>query len=66
MIRGYAKTGACATSFTNFLVGRIGLLQTISLMSVLAEGRVLPRIEELTGVTMEVLRAEWRKHIGAP
>jgi hypothetical protein len=57
---------ACGTSFTNFLVGRIGLQPTIGLMPHILTGDVLPRIEKAAGVSMDTLRADWRKAIGAP
>jgi hypothetical protein len=55
---------ACGTSFTRFLVGRIGLPQTIALMPLFVTGGVMPRIEELTGKPMDVIRGEWRAAIG--
>ena len=56
---------ACGTSFTKHLVDRIGLPQTIALMPLLLKSTVLPRVEELTGKSMDALRAEWRTAIGA-
>ena len=56
---------ACGTSFTKHLVDRIGLPQTIALMPLLLKNTVLPRVEELTGKSMDALRAEWRAAIGA-
>ena len=55
---------ACGTSFTKFLVGRIGLQETISLMPLILTDGVLARIEELTGKKMAVVRSEWRAAIG--
>lgn len=55
---------ACGTSFTKFLVGRIGLQETISLMPLILKDGVLARIEELTGKKMDVIRGEWRTAIG--
>ena len=55
---------ACGTSFTKFLVGRIGLQETISLMPLILKDGVLARIEELTGKKMEIIRGEWRAAIG--
>ena len=57
---------ACGTSFTKFVVGRIGLPETIALMPRIADEGVLPRIEQLTGKPMETVRAEWRQAIGVP
>jgi len=55
---------ACGTSFTKFLVGRIGLQETISLMPLILKNGVLARIEELTGKKMDTIRGEWRTAIG--
>jgi hypothetical protein len=55
---------ACALSFTSFVVERIGLPQALGLMPLTAEDGVLTRIEELTSISMEALRAEWRSSIG--
>jgi hypothetical protein len=55
---------ACGTSFTQFVVGRIGLPETIALMPLILTNGVLPRIEKLTGKSMDGLRAEWRAGIG--
>jgi M61 glycyl aminopeptidase len=57
---------ACGTSFTKFVVGRIGLPETIGLMPRIADEGVLPRIEQLTGKPMDAVRAEWRQAIGVP
>ena len=54
---------ACGTSFTKFVVDRIGLAETIALMPLMLTDGVLPRIEKLTGKPMATLRAEWRAHI---
>jgi hypothetical protein len=54
---------ACALSFTKYLVGRIGLPQAISLMPLIADDGLLTRIEELTSISMDALRAEWRASI---
>ena len=51
---------ACGTSFTKFVVERIGLPETIALVPLIPTEGVLPRIEKLTGKSMETLRAEWR------
>lgn len=56
---------ACGTSFTKYVVGRIGLPETIALMPLIITEGVLPRIEKLTGKSMDALRAEWRASIGA-
>ena len=56
---------ACGTSFTKFIVGRIGLPATIALMPLIGEQRVTPRIEELTGQSIDALRQQWRAAIGA-
>jgi hypothetical protein len=56
---------ACGTSFTKYVVGRIGLPETIALMPLFSEKRVLPRIEELSGMPMDALREAWRAAIGA-
>jgi hypothetical protein len=55
---------ACAASFTSFIVGKIGLAETIALNPLVLTESVLPRIEKLTGKPMESLRAEWRTGIG--
>jgi len=55
---------ACGTSFTKFLVGRIGLQETIALMPLILKDGVLARIEQLTGTKMDVVRGEWRTAIG--
>ena len=54
---------ACGTSFTKFVVNRIGLQETIALVPLILTDGVLPRIEKLTGKTMAALRAEWRASI---
>lgn len=54
---------ACGTSFTTFLVGRIGLPETIGLMPLIRTGGVLPRIEKLTGGTIDAVRQAWRQSI---
>jgi len=51
---------ACGTAFTKFVVERIGLPETIALVPLIPAEGVLPRIEKLTGKSMETLRAEWR------
>jgi hypothetical protein len=51
---------ACGTSFTKFVVERIGLPETIALVPLILTEGVLPRIEKLTGKSTETLRAEWR------
>ena len=56
---------ACGTSFTKFVVSRIGLPQTIALMPLVQTGGVLPRIEELAGKPMDALRIGWLESIGA-
>jgi hypothetical protein len=56
---------ACGTSFTKFVVSRIGLPQTIALMPLVQTGGVLPRIEELARKPMDALRIEWAQSIGA-
>ena len=50
----------CGTSFTKFVVERIGLPETVALVPLIRAEGVLPRIEKLTGESMETLRAEWR------
>jgi hypothetical protein len=55
---------ACGTSFTKFVVGRIGLAETLALMPLIATGEVLPRIEKVSGTTVDALRTEWRAAIG--
>lgn len=68
---------ACAFSFSKFLASVIGAQELIALMerqsrvdrstspiSLTPDG-VLPRIEALTGKTMNALKAEWLKAIGA-
>jgi hypothetical protein len=57
---------ACGTSFTKHLVDRIGLAETIALMPHIIPGTVLPRIEQVAGVSMDRIRADWRAAIGAP
>jgi hypothetical protein len=57
---------ACGTSFTKHLVDRIGLAETIALMPHIVPGTVLPRIEQVAGVSMDRIRADWRAAIGAP
>jgi hypothetical protein len=54
---------ACGTSFTKFIVERIGLPETIALVPLIPTQGVLPRIQKLTGKSMETLRAEWRSAI---
>jgi hypothetical protein len=56
---------ACATSFTSFIVGKIGLAETVALMSRIFTESVLAQIERLAGTSMDALRAEWRTAIGA-
>jgi hypothetical protein len=56
---------ACGTSFTKFVVERIGLPETIALMPLIPNEGVLPRIEKLTRKSMETLCAEWRQAIAA-
>jgi hypothetical protein len=56
---------ACGTSFTRFVVGRIGLPATIALMPLIGEGKVPARIAELSGASIDALRQEWRAAIGA-
>ncbi len=56
---------ACGASFTKFVVGRIGLPETIALMPFVLSETALPRIEKLAGKPMDALRAEWRTAIGA-
>jgi hypothetical protein len=55
---------ACGTSFTKFVVGRIGLPATIALMPLIGANGVAARIEELTGVSIDTLRQQWRTAIG--
>jgi hypothetical protein len=57
---------ACGTSFTKHLVDRIGLAETIALMPHIVPGTVLPRIEQVAGVPMDRIRADWRAAIGLP
>ena len=57
---------ACARSYTAHLVKRIGLPAAIALTPLTPSGGVLPRIEQLTGTSMDALRAEWRAAIGVP
>jgi hypothetical protein len=57
---------ACGFSFTKFLVGRIGLAETIALMPLIRDNGVLPRIEKLAKTSMDALRVEWRKAVGIP
>ena len=57
---------ACGTSFTKFVVGKIGLAETIQLLPLILTDGVLPRIEKLTDASMTVLRDEWRKSIETP
>ena len=56
---------ACGTSFTKFVVSRIGLTETIGLMPLILTNGVLPRIEQLAAKPMDALRSEWREAIGA-
>jgi len=57
---------ACAFSFTKFIVGRIGLPETIQLMPFVADGASLQkRIESRTHQPMAALRAAWLKAIKA-
>jgi hypothetical protein len=58
-----APTVRCAPSFTNFVVKRIGALETIGLMPLIPEDGVLPRIEKLAGANMAALRKQWRAAI---
>jgi len=50
---------ACAFSFTKFLVGRIGLQETIALMPLIPADGVHARIESLATKPMSAIRAEW-------
>jgi hypothetical protein len=74
----YAPTFyACAFSFNKFLAAEIGVQELIALMELqsrvdrstnpisLTPDGVLPRIEKLTGRTMNELKSEWLKAIGA-
>jgi hypothetical protein len=56
---------ACGTSFTKFIVGRIGLPEAIQLMPLMLNDGVQQRIEKLTAKSINALRAEWREAIGA-
>ena len=56
---------ACSFSFTKFVVGRIGLGETVALMPRIASGGVPERIEQLTRTTIAALREEWLRAIGA-
>jgi len=56
---------ACGTSFTKFVVERIGLPETIALVPLILNQGVLPRIEKLTGKSMATLREEWRRAIAS-
>jgi hypothetical protein len=56
---------SCSFSFTKFVVGKIGLAETVALMPLLASGGVPGRIEHLTHTTIPRLREEWLRAIGA-
>lgn len=68
---------ACALSFTKFLVGRIGVHETIALMALqsrldsapaasVSPDEVIPRIETLTGQSMDALRTTWLRGVKEP
>ena len=66
---------ACSTSFTKYLVGRVGLPAVIAWMPLLStkpdaavvHTKAVERgIEQVTGTSMDVLRAGWRASIEAP
>ncbi|HWW84360.1 MAG TPA: hypothetical protein VNZ26_12195 [Vicinamibacterales bacterium] len=56
---------SCSFSFTKFVVGKIGLAETVALMPLLASGGVPGRIEHLTHTTIPRLREEWLRAIAA-
>ncbi len=54
---------ACATSFTKFLVAKVGIEAVVDS---LAELHSEPALEKAAGTNIDGLRSDWRKAIGAP